>query len=154
MDSRDASEFSDELLPFQAEHQNCPRSLHERLTALLNQGSKMLFVLRDHVCEHAPSYASDMEYAIMCYHMITLHLDDYFDTVGRYVSRTVAQKDLKWWPDLMFRWVASVVFSVLEKVDIQTLDYYVNLDNLRQVFRHLQWSNLLFNWKCAKEYSC
>lgn len=151
MASRDSSEFSDDLQPFRNDRQNCPRSLQERLNALHHQGNMMLLVIREHVSVHAPAYEADLEHAILCYNMVKVHLDDYFATVGSYALHSVAQRELKWWPDIMFRWVAAVVFTVLDRVDIQTLDYYVSIDNLRQVFRHLQWSNMLFNWKVASD---
>ncbi|KAL1427960.1 hypothetical protein MTO96_000301 [Rhipicephalus appendiculatus] len=121
MQSRDWTDLSDDLLPFRGERNCHPSLLQEQLNALHQQGALMLLV----------------------------HLDDYFDTVACYEVQTVAQRELKMWPDNMFRWVAAVLFTVLDRVDIQTLDYYLSIDNLRQVFRHLHWSNLLFNWKAT-----
>lgn len=153
MQSRDTTDLSDDLLPFRSERQCCPRSLQERMNALHHQGTLMLLVIREHICQHAPAHAADLDHAMLCYNMVKVHLDEYFATVGSYAVRTVAQRDLKWWPDDMFRWVAAVVFTVLDRVDIQTLDYYMSIDNLRQVFRHLQWSNILFNWKATNDCS-
>ncbi|KAK8764641.1 hypothetical protein V5799_032756 [Amblyomma americanum] len=125
--SRDGSDFSDD------ERHECPRILQERLNALHHQGNMMLLVIREHICEHAPAYAADLEHAILCYNMVKVHLDDYFATVGSYVLQLGGPAG------------AQVVAGH------HTLEYYVSIDNLRQVFRHLQWSNMLFNWKLASD---
>ncbi|KAL1430607.1 hypothetical protein MTO96_014854 [Rhipicephalus appendiculatus] len=153
MQSRDWTDLSDDLLPFRGERHCHPSLLQEQLNALHQQGALMLLVIREHVYQHAPAHVAELDHAMLYYNMIKVHLDDYFDTVACYEVQTVAQRELKMWPDNMFRWVAAVLFTVLDRVDIQTLDYYLSIDNLRQVFRHLHWSNLLFNWKATPDCS-
>ncbi|XP_077553452.1 uncharacterized protein LOC144168317 [Haemaphysalis longicornis] len=124
-----------------------------RLNEFLNQGHMMLLVLRSHVHDYNQHYAAEFEHAVLYYSMIKIELDDYFDTVVHYSMKGLSQRDIKWWPDTLFKRVAIVIFSVLDKVEVQTLDYYVNKDNLKQLFRHLQWENFLFNWKIAMDPS-
>ncbi|XP_075727884.1 uncharacterized protein LOC142769012 [Rhipicephalus microplus] len=124
-----------------------------RLNEFLNQGHIMLLVLRTHVHDFNPHYAAEFEHAVLYYSMIKIELDDYFDTVVHYNMKAINQRDIKWWPDTLFKRVAIVIFAVLDKVEVQTLDYYVNKDNLKELFRHLQWENYLFNWKTALDPS-
>ncbi|XP_040358835.2 uncharacterized protein LOC121047565 [Ixodes scapularis] len=124
-----------------------------RLNEFLNQGHMMLLVLRTHVHDYSPYYTSEFEHAVLYYSMIKVELDDYFNAAARYSMKGMHQKDIKWWPDTLFKRVFFVIFAVLDKVEVQTLDYYVNKDNLKQLFRHLQWENFLFNWKVALDQS-
>ncbi|KAL3218059.1 hypothetical protein MRX96_031847 [Rhipicephalus microplus] len=154
MQSLDSTDLSDDLLPFRGGERLChPGVLQEQMNALHQQGALMLQVIRDHVYQHAPAHVAELDTAMQYYNMIKVHLDDYFDTVACYDVAMVGQRELKVWPDNMFRWVSAVLFTVLDRIDIQTLDYYLSIDNLRQVFRHLYWSNLLFNWKATPDFS-
>ncbi|XP_064456559.1 uncharacterized protein LOC135367288 [Ornithodoros turicata] len=124
-----------------------------RVEEFLNQGHMMLLILRNHVHNSYPQFSREFEHALLCYGMLQVEMTDYFTAINNYNANTFVQKDLKWWLDTLFTRVAMVLFAVLDKIEVQALDYFVNKDLLKQLFRHLQWDNILFNWRIAYEVS-